>query len=247
MDSGDRSAWTVELRGHAFDLEDLVRWTKGNSRHVAQKREPSGNDIFELVLPISDVGIDHEEAYEAAVTTLEALNGIVGVFANSTFEGATLAGTMYCIDADGTRRDAVVRPAMVGLRIRGFAPTVTVGGKDSSVGTAAAMLQEAEASLDVRNALLLVGRRKPTWSELYVAFEIVQHDVGSKVTDWAPNHGVFTATACNYQVLGANARHGPQNRASPKKSMDYDTALDLVRGLVKSWVLSRLEEKRPNS
>ena len=80
------------------------------------------------------------------------------------------------------------------------------------------------------------------WSSLYKAYEVVRDDVGgaNKIEEhgWASKdaQGLFRRTANSYDVLGAKARHGVQDKPPPAVPLSYGEARQFVRDIVKRWL-----------
>jgi hypothetical protein len=233
-----RVAWTIQLTGHPFDLEDQRHWTLGNPIHVAK----ADAERYDLVLPIAVVGENHEQVQTHAQKVLVALNGM-GVLFEPAYGGVQLTNVMHTIDETGARRDAVVQVSGATMRIRGGRPTVLISGQpiaDPTMGAAAAIMAASERATAVHDALLLLGRLAPTWSELFVAYELVKANVGGSIHDlgWASKAEVriFKRTANSYTALGPQARHGKDEEPPPVSPMTHDQAHELVRRVVRSWV-----------
>ena len=64
------------------------------------------------------------------------------------------------------------------------------------------LLVAAQSDIRRQQALAIIGKQHPTWSELYVAFEIVQSDVGGSMFDsgWITkaDANLFTQNANNH-------------------------------------------------
>ncbi len=60
--------------------------------------------------------------------------------------------------------------------------------------------------------MALIGRPSPTWSELYLIFELVEANVGGRMhtEGWIDRteKKLFTRTANSYTALGREGRHG---------------------------------------
>ncbi len=241
-----RVAWLIELNGHSFDLEDQLHWTSGNPIHVARGDE----ERYYLLLPIALVGEDHKKVRDRAEHVVVALNGIGGLF-EPAYAGITLANVMHTVDETGVRRDVVIGVTGVAMRIRGGRPTVVVGGQqsaDPTRGMAAAVMSAADGSTAMHDALSLLGRPTPTWSELFVAYELVKANVGGLMHElrWVSKAELrlFKWTANSYTALGPQARHGSSPDPAPNEPMSYADARDLIRRLVRSWVSQTDPEPR---
>ncbi|MBW8831652.1 MAG: hypothetical protein JF606_19975 [Burkholderiales bacterium] len=245
----DRVAWVTELTGHEFDLEDLVHWTSRNAFNVLKASVEDLPDKYHLRLPISLVGMDHKTVIQRAEQVMVALNGLGAILAPN-YGGVEFSSSMNTVDGTGQRRDAVM--SLQGTTIRtavGRLNAIANGQAmaDSSKGMAAQILAEADGSDAVHDALVLMGRLKPTWSELYVAYELVEtNDADPMYSEgWIDRTALalFKRTANSRTALGVHARHGEETKDPPPKPMPYEDALGLVRTLVNRWLAYRAGKK----
>ncbi len=229
-------AWAIELRGHEYDLEDLAHWTVGNAISVAKVDER-----YDLVMPFEVVGRDHKDVRARADAHVAALNGLGALFGNS-FGGVEFASALYTIDESGRRRGAVAEGMGCQVRVRVGRVTAQGGqpAQDPTRGMAVDYMTAASAVKAAEDALTIVGRQNPTWSELYVAYELVEAAEGGRMVGdgWidAKDLERFRHTVNNYNVLGVQARHGIASRAAPKNPMPHDEAKAVIRGLVGAWL-----------
>ena len=158
---------------------------------------------------------------------------------------------IHTIDCTGQRRDAVV--SLEGIHIRtkmGRISDIAEGRAmaEPAKGMASDFLAEADGSDAVHDALLLMGRLKPTWSELYVAYELVEaNEAGPMYGEgWVDKTQLtlFKRTANSRTALGVLARHGEETTEPPLKPMGYENALNLIRTLVNRWIKYRTGRSR---
>lgn len=228
----------MELKGQEDDLADLAHWTTGNPVKVT-----GVNGHYELLMPFAVVGFDYKTVKVHAEQYVAALNGLGAVFERA-FRKVELIPGMYSVDEHGARHDVVV--SLVGVesaRVRVGRINALVDGKtgpDPTLGMAEPYLKVAVASSDIDAALRLLGRGDPTWSELYVVFELAKAASGDELVakGWASENELtrFGHTANNYTALGLQARHGPSRHLPPRNPMTYDEALELMRATVAAWL-----------
>lgn len=249
-DPTERVAWVSRLIGNPIDLDDLVHWTSGNQFHVFKTPVDGQPDEYRLYLPIAQVGLGYEGARQRAEAVMIALNGL-GAMNGQNFEPVAFDTSMNIVDANGQRRDAVIAVNGLKLRTAFGRATFSVDGQpiiDSTKGMAAALLAQADGSDAVRDALLLIGRDKPTWSELYVAYELVETNDADAMYDrgWVSKSALtlFKRTANSRTALGVHARHGDESWEAPSTPLAYDDAVELIRKLVKAWVSFRTAQSK---
>lgn len=246
----DRTFWVTELAGHEFDLEDLEHWTRGNDFHVLKGAVKDLPDTYHLLLPVSLVGFDYKEVGPRIEQVMVTLNGI-GAMLSKSYEGVRASRSMNTIDGTGQRRDAVVSPEGIHIRTKMGRVTAIAEGRamaEPTKGMASEFLAEADGSDAVHDALLLIGRLKPTWSELYVAYELVEtNDAGPMYGEgWVDKTqlALFKRTANSRTALGVQARHGEETTEPPVNPMGYEDALNLIRTLVNRWIKYRTGKKQ---
>jgi hypothetical protein len=232
-------AWAMELTGHEFDLNDLMHWTSGNSIQILKF-----GDRYDLVMPFDIVGRDHKPVRARAESYLGVLNGI-GAISCDSFCRVDLLSALHTIDENGKRRDTFMLLNGTRMRIRGGRVGAFVNGAkagDPTQGLASPYMAIADELKAAEDALVLVGRPRPSWSELYVVYELVL--AGSKGdivrNGWASDAelGRFKGTANSYTALGTDGRHGDPSRPAPRRTMGHGDAVKLIRRMVATWLKS---------
>jgi hypothetical protein len=201
-----------------------------------------------LVLPVEVTGPTYENVTTIAASYLEIINGAASVII-AKYRPVTLAsGPYFGIDASGKVVSTVVPIGMAELRLKSHRGTISLEGEQLSQnpkGEIAELLARALTDPQKADALKIVGRNSPTWSELYVAFELVKASVGSKMHElqWIskPIADRFTHTANSYSSIGIQARHGKNQSKAPDDPLDRTTATKAIRKLVSCWVGSSSE------
>jgi hypothetical protein len=231
--------WIVPLEGHAFDVEDVPLWLAGGELHAVVMDG-------ETCLSFPAKGVDEDMVLDRAEQLLAALNGIASLL-DPSHRPLTCSTKFYAIDGSGQRVGTTIAVGCGEVRAKGGAVGLSVNGvlgPDHRSGAALPFLAAAEASREAADALTLIGRRRPTWSELSVVREIVYEASAKKMIKlgWISeaDDERFTHTANNRRVLGIEARHGHANWKPPKNPMSYDEALMKVRTLVANWLRSPL-------
>ena len=103
----------------------------------------------------------------------------------------------------------------------------------------------ADSDTAVEKVLRIYGSSELTFRDLYVIYEIVEHDVGGleslAARGWATKSDIrrFKHTANSVSSLGDQARHGADSSAPPKVPTTLSEARELVASLVKSWIASK--------
>lgn len=231
------AAWLIPLVGDAFDLEDFPRWLAWQSIQVVLREGQ-----YVLRIPATLVGGQPHEVRAFAEDRLAVLNGI-GPLLFPDFRPIALGALMFAEHADGKGLTTILPVAPAQPRMKGQTFRVSIAGDslpDARVAAAEPFLKAAAASRRVHDALVLLGRPQLTWSELYLIFEIVQEDAGRRMynSGWInePDAERFTRTACSYQSLGIEARHGHSKWSPPTHPMTHEHASRLVRGLLAKWL-----------
>ena len=231
------TSWVIPLTGHKFDLEDLPRWFAGQAVHVAPYK-----DGFSLVIPTSVIGSSYEPVHAFAEERLLVVNG-VGRLLNSKFRPVSLSSNVLGLDTAGVVCHTVIAAGTAEIRMKAGGVLVDLGEAtppDPTGDLATPLLRAASSSARAHDALVIVGRKDLTWSELYLLFELVEAEIGGEMhhRGWisAADADLFTHTANSYSALRSDGRHGKDRGRPPPTPMSHSTANDLVRGLVLAWL-----------
>ena len=149
----------------------------------------------------------------------------------------------FGIDANGKVVRTIVRAGVGVARAKGGHAKISMNGiaePDRRMGSMTALLMEAAKNKAKADALALVGRQSPSWSELYLVFELVKANVGGRMLSegWIAKNDatLFTRTANSYTALGKTGRHGKDRGDPPSIPMHQKAAADLMRVLVCRWL-----------
>lgn len=238
MTSREIAAWIVPLKGHPFDLEDLPIYLDGSPVTVVKR----GESHF-LQISTSVAGTTHEQVGQRAIDYLALINGAASVLIDG-YRLVELDGDgFYGIDAAGNVANTAIQVGSAEMRCKAGHVTLAVNGvtqQDSRKGLINELLRETTRSRAKADALALVGRPTPSWSELYLVFELVEANTGSRmyVDGWIgrTESTLFTRTANSYTALGKAARHGKDRGDPPTKPMHQRDAVRLMRSLVAAWL-----------
>jgi hypothetical protein len=231
-------AWVVPLKGHAFDLEDLPIYLDGSPVTVV-KREAS----YFLHVSASLAGPTYERVGELATEFLGLINGAASVLIHGYRSIELGTDGFYGIDVNGEIAHTVIQVGTAEARCKGGHVTIAINGvpqEDLRKGLMNRLLREARQDRAKADALALVGRSSPSWSELYLVFELVEANVGRRMYSqgWVDKSeaNLFTRTANSYTALGKNGRHGKDRGDPPAKPMQQPDAIALMRSLVAGWL-----------
>lgn len=231
-------AWLVPLVGAGFDLEDLPLWCAGSSIQVVKK---DGGYFLQIATALQ--GVTTDKVQDVAAEQLNLLNGAARLL-DPSHRPVSLETTYRGIDASGTLTDTIIGVGVGEVRAKAGVLGVSIDGvpqPDSRIGAAAPLLEAAAASSHAHDALIIFGRAKPTWSELYVAYELVKAGAKGDIVmkGWIDEDGddLFTHTANSYAALGPESRHGPKKGwLPPDVPMEHRHAVELIRRLVECWL-----------
>lgn len=239
------SAWIVSLSGHQFDLEDLPILLHGSAVHVA-KRE----DGYYLVLPRAVAGSAPELIRTLAAEHLALINGAASLLSES-FRPIEMGDACYGVDEHGEVASTVVSVGCGEARAKGGRVLISINGigqPDARCGAATALLRAAGSSTAAADALVIAGRPAPSWSELYLVYELIESNTGRRMFEngWIQKSdaALFTRTANSYTALGRIGRHGKDRGDPPPKPMALREATTLMRTVAAAW-LRDLESQAP--
>ncbi len=238
-------SWTVPLKGHAFDIEDLPLYLDGSPVTVIKRA-----DKYFLLLSSEVAGVSHEQVLETAARYLGLINGAASLLINGFKPIELERGVFHGIDANGEITQTVVPVGAAEIRCKLGHATISIDGvpqSDDRTGLMSLYLNDATADQAKADALAILGRSTPSWSELYLAFELVEANTGGEMysAGWISRAEatLFTRTANSYTALGPSGRHGKDRGDPPNVPMKKETALALVRSLVASWFGEALESR----
>lgn len=210
------TAWLVPLRGHTFDLEDLPIYLHGSPIQV--KKGPDG---YHILLPVSLTGPTHERVLELASEFLELLNGAASFLIESYRPVELSQGPYFGVDESGEVAHTFVPLETVEVRCKAGHVTLALNGvaqPDHRAGKVTQVIHAAKGFTAARDALSIIGRVSPSWSELYLVYELVEDNAGSKMytKGWISKADGerFTWTSNSYTALGRAGRHG-KNKGQP--------------------------------
>ena len=231
-------AWILPLKGHEFDLEELPIFLDGSVFTVVKR-----DDIYYLQIPAVAQNPPTNAVVQQADEIVTILNGLAGVLLSGRRPIALAQGGYYGLDEHGVIANTVLAVQSSEIRCKAGHVTLTVNGvppRDERRGSMVPLLEQAMAHSSKADALAIVGRPMPSWSELYLVHEIVQANVGGRIYDegWISrsDERLFKHTANSYTALGRRGRHGRDNGSPPTKPMTQQTALSLMRKLVERWL-----------
>jgi hypothetical protein len=236
MSANPVTAWIVPLKGHLFDLEDLPHHTEGSPVSVINRGEG-----WYLRIPSDVVGHDFEPVLPVARNYVALLNGICAVELHDVRPLELASGEYYALDAYGQVVHTVVQMSTPGVRYKaGHAGQhATAHGKKPN-GAFAPLLREANSVPPKADALAIVGRSTLNWSELYLAFALVEAGVGKRMYSqrWISrlDAELFMRTVRTYTALGGRGSSRKAVEEPPASLMTLTTALHLIRRLVARWV-----------
>lgn len=229
--------WRARLTGEAFDLEDFPLWTEGCDYTVRQI-----DGAYFLCLPVTLVGADPGIVMDLLIQYEEQLNGI-GNLLQGSYQPIRVEHGLLGHDAQGAPVSRSMRAGGVALRMKVGMIAANGGGAaglDSRHGAAKVFIAAAEHMDLAGSALTMLSRVNLTWPELYVLAEIVQHASNSTQVEkgWigAGELVRFKRTCGSFEILGVDARHGPQPHQAPTQPMSLNTASGLIRKMTKSWL-----------
>jgi len=235
--------WLVRLKGEKFDLQDLpVLLTSPEVTVIEEdgKYYLKSEDFNSL----TDAG----DVLAASKPILETINGALLLYLGG-FQTIEADGTVIGIDENGKHHNyAFISPTSIIGRSR-VSARLTVMKTNGTVNSSRqpskvkSWIAVARQNKNVADAFHFFG--KPTWSNLYKAYEIIRDDVGGEneivEKGWVKKSNItrFRRTAQNPEVLGDDARHARTKDEPPKKPMPLSEATSLIQTLLKNWLRSK--------
>jgi hypothetical protein len=240
-------AWVMRLKPGCD--EKLPELTKGSHVYVIKR-----DDGFYLYLPFDEAGESYEKVTDVAQEWIPLLNG--AYVSTEDFSGPMELDSFNVsgIDAEGNLTDRIVNAGTAHLRIRGGTFTMQAEvwrngelvideetEQQELIGAMATLLEKVKDSDHKKQALIIIGTKPPTWTQLFVAFELVEDDVGGSMFDmgWISKDdaNLFGWTLNNHETLGIDGRHGPKKGYKPPpKPMTHEEAVRLIKKLILAWI-----------
>jgi len=229
--------WRVELVGDKLDLKEVQKQLPSGKYQVIEEE-----DKFYLKSPAFVDLKDSTEVREKAEEIVALLNGAakltIGLIKPITING--LVG----IKDDGKKDVFVTVSNSVTIRYKILSPTILVSPNSSppEKSKVQRFLELAERDDKVAQTLKIINKntKMDYYPLLYNLFEIVQGDMGSKITEmgWASKNEIerFSQTAVSPKILGLEARHAVQKHLPPKKPMFLPEARRFIRELLLKWL-----------
>lgn len=194
-----------------------------------------------MQISTSVIGDDSERIADVANEYLSLINGAAALFFND-FHPLELGDGFFGIDANGDIAHTVIQARSVVMRMKAGHVVIAVNGEalpDERTGAMSNILRCATEDRGKADALALIGRPSPTWSELYLVFELVEANIGGGMYSegWISKADAnrFRRTANSYTALGKAARHGKDTAQPPSTLLTHCAATDLMRNLVVRW------------
>lgn len=232
------SDWSVRLKGHPFDLEDLSAQLRSTAINITAE-----DGSFYLRSEEFDSLADATKIWLRAGELLERINGAAKI--RSPGYQAVEADCVIHVDEAGRHQSAVFAAGTARARARmSAAAFVTSDGPIAGQDEHPSELNQwlgLLGSTSVDKALRMYGSRDASWDNLFKIYEVVEQDVGSrKIVEggWASGHELerFSRTANSVDVVGDDARHGRRMGDPPKKPMSLGEAQALVNRILQGWL-----------
>lgn len=202
--------------------------------------ERDGNS--NLLIPTAIIGRDYKLVRPFAEQQVQFING-VGRLLSPGFRPVALTDQMFGLNAEGKVVHTVVAVGTAEMRVKAGAIRAQIGKRtlpDPRKGAATPFFKAVSRPSKARDALALIGRGNLTWSDLYLAFELVEAEEGGRMysAGWVSKAQAkgFTHTANSYMTLGLAGRHGKDTRTPPASPMKREDAETMVRNLVRQWL-----------
>jgi hypothetical protein len=235
--------WMVQLAGDTSDLSALAQSLTGADINISHDSQDYvlTSDRFE---PDDDAAAVKEKAEDMVMF----LNAGCRLALEAT-QSIRVTG-VYRWHDDG-RRDIFLFPEPLVVRLRVFAPTLTVTHANGTIEeshpadpvkqwTSLALSNEA-----VANVFRILSSGALDWINLYRIFEIIGGDVGGvdgiASNGWAAKTSMklFKRTANSPGALGLNARHGAERAQPAPKPMSISEARTLINLITHAWLRAK--------
>ena len=241
--SKDQIYWQVQVTGHAFDLDHLVRNFKDQPRRMV-KDERDGSYSYESVS--FNACSTSAEVLAIAEQELQVLSGVLRVGRGTA--DRLRPGAVYRRTANGGRDVFVHVSDTLRLRMDVGEATVILSGENRPAPPPRTVEISRLASNDptIAKALrLLSASDSRSWVGLYRIYEVVEADVGGEkqlqTLGWISSTILrrFKHSANSVAVGGDQSRHGKELTVPPLDPMSLDEADGYVTSLLSTWLSSK--------
>jgi hypothetical protein len=145
---------------------------------------------------------------------------------------------VYWVRPDGKRDTTVlISPAVSYERAM---PLIATGGATihRPAASIAKWLPLIPHDPAVKKATRLRNANDLEWNELYKIFEVIRHDAGKEMYQWATKTecDVFKGTANSEAILGDKARHGADKHGPPSKTISLADARPFIDRILRAWL-----------
>lgn len=231
--------WSVRLKGHAFDLEELSDHFRSPERNVT--KDEDGH--YYLRSTHFDSMADDEAVRERALGLVELMNRAAKFHSGDGYRPVEL-DVVTRVDESGKRMHHITVTCEIGGRSRVSAKPTVIREGDSPDSPRPPSEAESMATLAERNARVADSLRyfaRGDWANLYKAWEVVGDAAGGArniVTNGWATRGTqsrFTQTAQSRKALGDEARHAIDKQDPPKNPMTLDEARAFVKSVMEAW------------
>jgi len=234
--------WLIRLKGHEFDLQDLVVLFNQPDLNIIEKQ---GN----YYLKSSELNsiLDANDVYKRAVGFLKIMNGIAII--NNLKYRMVEVDAISEISKNGSYKNYIYPHEEINMRSK-VSATATVIKSDGSIDSTQSQrdykpwITLAMNNRDVLRAFeFLIDE---TWYSLYKALEVIGDDLGKmdKIIKrgWATKKMLkrFTQTAQSEQVLGDEARHASKKFKPPNDPMSKLEAQSFINNVMNKWISSKI-------
>lgn len=232
--------WSVRLKGHEFDLEELSNHFHSPERNVT--KDEDGH--YYLRSTDLDSMTDDQAVRERALELVELMNRAMKFRVGEGYQPVEL-DVVTETDEVGNRRQYVALTGSLEARSRVSANlTVIREGDSPNVPSPPSEVESmfALAERDARVADALRYFERGDWVNLYKAWEIVRDAAGGEhaliENRWSTKKtkNRFTQTAQSREALGDEARHASERYEAPENPMTLDEARAFVKSVMGEWV-----------
>jgi hypothetical protein len=238
------STWIIPIEGHQFDIEDLPQLLAGCPVEIVKRADAK----YYLKLPVALAGSEPRIAKDKVLQYLAVINGAAVLLCDS-YRPVELGDSLFAIDDNDRVTNTVLLADAGKIRLKGGHVNFYVNGiaqSDPRLGAALPFMNFAAQSTAANDVLVLVGRTVPSWSELYLVFELVQANGGDLMVEkgWIgrAEQSLFCRTANSYTALGPEARHGKDQHQPPASPMTYEQAKKAILLLATHWLQESVQK-----
>lgn len=240
--------WQIEIKGDTWDLENLSNNHQSPDWSIIKIAE-GDKDVYYLESSRFYELNNSKDVEKAARELILEINGVAKT-EFPDYKQIELHGVAL-LDENGQLNKFIHIKDSIHGRTKLYPPTIIQGDgtvEESKMPNRLKLISIlAKTDENVRRALILFGKPKLSWNDLYGIYDIIKDNVEleevKKTVNISSNQiKLFRRTCLRWEAVGDEARHPSQKFDPPKNPMKYEDAVTLITKLYNAWITKKKNE-----